>query len=77
MDLEKVNKKKEDLLAAKNQQLQLQAKFNNALRETEANLLRIEGGIIDCDHWIKELTPQEEKPSELEPVIEENMEAVD
>jgi hypothetical protein len=78
MDLEKVNKKKEDLLAAKEQQVQLQTKFIQALEETRANLNRIDGGILDCEYWIKELTLKEEKPEELGSVIEEQkMEAVD
>ena len=78
MNIEKVNKKKEDLLQVKKQQEELQNKFLNALEETKTNLNRIEGGIIECNHWIKELTDEESGDSkQLLPIVEENMEVVD
>ena len=77
MTIELVNKKREELLVLRQQQLALQSKFLKALEETKANLHRVDGGLVECDYWIKKITTMEEEPEELGPVIEDKMEVVD
>jgi hypothetical protein len=77
MTLEQVVKRKEDLENQLKEHLGIKQKVLAALEENRDNLSSLKGALADCEFWIQGLTPAEEKPMGMSPVIEEQMEVVD